>query len=106
MSMADGSPIPEELDDILAIPMCDYHSYHPGASFSFVVTLGAAEEQTGDAEETQAVPATTEEDDLPTEDVDLLAQQSQPPSPQPQLQLQLQSEDIDPIELPAHLLIP
>ena len=90
MSMADGSPLPEECDELLNIPVAVYHASHPGASMSFVLY------------ETAVVQVPTDEDDLPTEEAWPASLPIMPPiSPL----LAPSVADADPIELPPHLLI-
>ena len=37
MSMVDGSPLPEEIDELLNIPISEYHASHPGAKISLLL---------------------------------------------------------------------
>jgi hypothetical protein len=89
MSMVDGSPLPEECDELLNIPIAVYHASHPGASVSFVLY------------ETAVSHVPTDEDDLPTEEVWQMA----PISPLLVPAVADADGTPDPIELPPHLLL-
>ncbi len=106
VSMADGGPLPEEVDELLNIPLEAFFYSHPGASVSLIIHV-TENEAPIDANQLSAVEPADE--DLPIEDLPIEELQTLPaslPLQQPlHLQLQLAEADIDPIELPAHLLI-
>jgi hypothetical protein len=101
MSMADGGPLPEEVDELLNIPLEEFFYSHPGASVSLIIHVT---ENEAPAVVAAVAPA---DEDLPTEELQTppASLPLQLPSPLP-LQPQLTEADIDPIELPEeHLLI-
>ncbi len=100
MSPADGSPLPEEMDELLDTTLSDYHSAHPGARLSLVLYVVPKPPASAQAEEVEDLPT----DDLPVEEAMTPAASQTPPSPP--LPLVLLPADLeDPIELPPHLLI-
>ena len=97
MSMVDGSPLPEETDELLNIPISEYHASHPGANLSIVLYIVPI-----------YVPPAADlpTDDLPTEEAMTPVASQMPPSPPlPSASLPLPADADDPIELPPHLLI-
>ncbi len=102
MSMADGGPLPEEVDELLNIPLEEFFYSHPGASVSLIIHVT---ENEAPASQPSAVVVAPADEDLPIEELQTLpASLPLQTSPLPS-QSQLPDADIDPIELPEHLLI-